>query len=841
MAATRKIVFPRFDRSSFLVLVVALGLTAIAWYAVRTSVDLYDSARFNALAKDIHDDVSFQMQTYVNTLLQTKGLFNASEEVTRAEFEEYIRTVHLLERYPGIQGVGFTLRIPARELARHLRQVRQTGFPEYRVWPQTPRDEYFSILYLEPFDWRNQRAFGYDMYTEPVRRQAMAVARDTGEPAATEKVVLVQETDTGQQPGFLIYVPLYRNGLSLGTVEERRHALVGFVYSPFRARDLFEGIFGAENAARPVDFEVYDGATVAAQQLLHDNDGKLYADNAEFVPRFKQEIKLDIAGRPWTILVYSLPAFDLQWSKYLPAAVLLVGLVVTLLLGLTMRAVRNELDSSRRSKLLLESMSDAVNVSDESGIITYTNAAQEKMFGYGPGELVGKHVSVHNAYAPEENARVVAAIIRELTTKGEWSGELQNKRKDGTLFITAARISALELAGKKYFVAVQQDVTERKRAEQALRESEARFRQMADQAPIMIWMSGPDKGCNYVNKPWLDFTGRSAEEELGDGWTQGLHADDREAFLHTYASSFDARREFSIEYRLRRRDGEYRWVLNKGVARVTADGRFVGYIGSCVDITDRKQFEEALQEAIKARDAFLSVVSHELRTPLTSLKLQAQIRKKKLEAGQAAAFTEANLAKMIETDNRQIERLHRLVDEMLDISRISAGRLTMHREAVDLCRLAREVVERLDAQFEAARCQVRLHCPAELCGTWDYFRLEQVLINLLTNAMKYGAGKPIEITLRRQDDRAVLQVRDHGMGIAPEDQQRIFERYERVESATHIGGLGLGLYIVCRILDAHGGSIRVDSTPGSGATFTAEIPLAAGAATAPADLQTTRS
>lgn len=821
VAWTRSGVTPSRWRSA-LAIAVSLVLTGIAWYAVKTSVELFDSARFDALSKEVRDDISFQMQTYINALVQTRGLYYASKDITREEFRAYVRTVQLLEKYPGIQGIGLTVRIPAAELKQHTVDVRRSGFPNYKVWPDTPRDEYFSILYLEPFDWRNQRAFGFDMYTEPTRHAAMAAARDTGQAVATARLTLVQETNVAQQPGFLIYVPLYRKGAPTDSVEARRAALVGFVYAPFRAHDLFRAVFPpGESDQQPIGFDVYDGAKPSPEALLYSYDGLA----AAHTPRFKSELKFNVAGRRWTLIVYSMPEFDLPWTGQLPNAVLTVGVLVTMLVWLMMRATRKELEASRRGDLLLQSMSDGVSVSNEQGYIEYTNPAEDNMFGYEPGELIGKHVSVQNVYAPEENLRIVNDVLRALKEKGEWTGEFENKRKDGTPFTTLARLTAIDLDGKRHFVCVQRDVTELKRAEQAVRESESRFRQVADQAPIMIWMSGLDKGYYYVNKAWLEFSGRTIEQESGFGWTDNVYADDKQQAVNIYSVAFDARKPFSTEYRLRRHDGEYRWVLNHGAPRFTPNGDFVGFIGSCMDITERKQFEQSLQEGIKARDAFLSVVSHELRTPITTLKLQAQIRKKNLETRKTGAFTEDRLARMIDVDNRQIERLHRLVDEMLDISRISTGRFEMHVEMVDLCALVRDIVERLTPQFEAAGCRITVECPEKVVGKWDHFRLEQVLTNLLTNAMKYGAGKPIEIYVEESIGRALLRVRDHGIGIARENQERIFERYERIPAAGQISGLGLGLYIVRKIVQAHGGTIHVDSAIGQGATFIVNLPL----------------
>ncbi|WP_433927047.1 AAA family ATPase [Sorangium cellulosum] len=231
------------------------------------------------------------------------------------------------------------------------------------------------------------------------------------------------------------------------------------------------------------------------------------------------------------------------------------------------------------------------------------------------------------------------------------------------------------------------------------------------------------------------------------------------------------------------------------------------------------------QEAIRRRDEFLLVASHELKTPLTSLQMQAHLMERLLGRYQRAEVAPERIDASLQVISRQIARLGRLVDELLDATRLNAGRVTLARAPVDLAALAREVVERMGQQLVSARCRVQLELDEPVVGRWDPSRLEQVLGNLLSNAMKYGAGGLIHVVVRRDEGRALLSVRDHGMGIDEADHARIFERFERAVSVQNFGGLGLGLYIVRWIVTSHGGTIRVESRPGAGATFLVELPL----------------
>lgn len=238
-----------------------------------------------------------------------------------------------------------------------------------------------------------------------------------------------------------------------------------------------------------------------------------------------------------------------------------------------------------------------------------------------------------------------------------------------------------------------------------------------------------------------------------------------------------------------------------------------------------EQERKRLEDAVQARDDFLSIASHELRTPLTSLTLQAQLRLRNLAKADTSFFSSEKLTQMLENDVKQLRRLSLLVDDMLDVSRITSGSLPLVRSEVQLCGVLDEVVSRYRALFETAGSVVRKNCAGNISGYWDRTRLEQVFTNLLSNAAKYAAGKPVEVIVEGGVKSARVIIRDQGIGISPENHERIFKRFERAVSATEISGMGLGLYIVRRIVEDHGGTIRVESELGKGAAFIVELPL----------------
>ena len=316
----------RLLRAPRLLFAGAAIVTVVVAYASYRAVSEEMRFGFERSAMQVRDLVRFRMQTYINALNQAKGFFVANRNrVSREAFHQYVQGIELFKHYPGIQGIGYAHRVAASDLAKHEAQVRAAGFKSYRVWPQATGADYFPILYLEPFDWRNQRAFGYDMFTERVRHAAMQAAWNSGRAAASGPVTLVQETETDPQPGFLIYVPLYRS--TPLTIADRPALLQGFVYAPFRAHDLFSEIFKqtggrrwAYTAVRVLDA---DGTPLYIREV----DAGIHSK-----PLFRQTWALDIAGRPWHLEVSEYRASDTLFAFLLPILILLFGFTLSFML-----------------------------------------------------------------------------------------------------------------------------------------------------------------------------------------------------------------------------------------------------------------------------------------------------------------------------------------------------------------------------------------------------------------------------------------------------------------------------------------------------------------------------
>ena len=387
------------------------------------------------------------------------------------------------------------------------------------------------------------------------------------------------------------------------------------------------------------------------------------------------------------------------------------------------------------------------------------------------------------------------------------------------------------------FAAIVADVSERRQAEAAVRASEEKFRIMADSAPVMVWITDTERRCTWVNQHWLEFTGRTLEQELGEGWIENIHPEDLARFVDVHATSADTRLPFSIEVRLKRRDGEYRWLWDIGRPLFDADGSFTGYIGSCVDITDRKQHEQEREYLLdserhargeaervnRLKDEFLASLSHELRTPLNAILGWAQL----LRVGHDDP---RELAQGLEVIERNARVQTQIISDLLDMSRILSGKIRLDIAEIDLPVLVHGAVDTVQHSADAKDITVeRFIDPSAGTIVADAGRLQQVLWNLLSNAIKFTPrGGRVTVRLERHANHVELMIRDTGQGIASEFLPHVFERFRQADASTtrKFGGLGLGLSIVKSLVELHGGVIRCHSDgPDTGASFVVTLPI----------------
>ena len=453
---------------------------------------------------------------------------------------------------------------------------------------------------------------------------------------------------------------------------------------------------------------------------------------------------------------------------------------------------------------IIESSDDAIIGANPDGTISDWNKGAELLFGYAEAEVIATSLPLLlGEPAPKE----LSDILRDLSCIANVNRyDCLCKRKDGTNFEAEVRVSPiLDTAGRNRGGSVNvRDITFRKREEALLRESESRFRLVADTAPVMIWMSGTDKLCTYFNQPWLDFTGKAFESQVGNGWAECVHPEDLKRCLATYTESFDRRETFRMEYRLRRRDGEYRWVLDSGVPQFNLDRSFVGYIGSCVDVTDNKRAEESIasvnRRLIAAQEAERARIARELHDDINQrlALLVVQIEQYSEDGTGSAGETlrPAHLSRRIGEISDDIQAIaHDLHSSKMEHLGVLVA---MRSFCADFARQ-----QGLKVDFEIDNAPLRLPHEVSLA-------LFRILQESLHNALHHSQGRHFKVELGATSDDVYLRVRDWGVGFDLESEE------------SH---KGLGLVSMRERVRFINGTIEIESKPMNGTTVLVRVPL----------------
>jgi len=686
----------KISRTAFLVLIIGLIFTGALSYSTYINLGKEEDKDFEMVCQEINTKIIARLYAHAQLLRSGAAYIIGSDKVTRTEWHDFVEKCKIDKNLPGIQGVGYSVVVPEKELAELTQTIRNEGFPYFKIYPEGKRDVYTSIIYLEPFDFRNRRAFGYDMYSEPVRRKAMEQARDNDVAALSGKVLLVQETDEDLQAGTLMYVPVYNKEKPVSTLAERREALMGWVYSPYRMNDLMNGILGrwdAVNSER-IHLQIFDNEDLTQEALLFDSQ----SGNASEEPDKTRTISLPIEfnGKKWTLYFQQSNKFEWQFSNRV-TIVLLGGLIISLLLFFLTSSLQN---TKARAQLIAE----------------------------------------------------------ELTSE--------------------------------------------------LKESEEKFKTLADTSPMAIYMStGIEQTAEYINHTFVDWFGYTIEEvpTFSQWWPLAYpnkNYRDRlqKEWQEKVGKAINTNSEIEpIEVIVKCKDGSEK-NITWGFKTIGKQNWAYG-----LDLTKRKQVEQRLIEMNENLEEMVYITSHDLQVPLISMEGYAS----ELLEDYGSELDENGKFCLLRLKNNA-QSMHNLIKSLLDISRLNTK---IHPfETFNLNVIIEKILMDLTLFVESKKANIVIEELPELYG--DKYRIETVFRNLITNALIYEGNN---ITIGAKDH--TIFVTDDGIGIPKDQLASIFKAGERLMQ-IEADGVGMGLTFCKKVIEKHHWDIWAESEgPGKGTTF----------------------
>lgn len=491
-----------------------------------------------------------------------------------------------------------------------------------------------------------------------------------------------------------------------------------------------------------------------------------------------------------------------------------------------------ELESLRRYRNLADAIPHMVWKAQADGTMDYFNGVWTECTGLSTEQSVGQ--GWRSAFHPDDLKKFLKLWRDAILKRKYFEAECRVRRAaDGAyrwclIRVVPELLGNGEIAG---WIGTNSDIHDRREAElerarllvaeqearASAEEMALRFGQLATVLPHFVWEHDTGGKRTWINNRWFEYTGQNREEAVGVGWVNYVHPEDRERVHAAWDKTLQGQAPYEVEYRVRSKEGRYRWFSGRGAPVYDSSGKVRRWVGITTDI-------QAFRDLDEQRANFLSLASHELKTPLTSIKATMQLQEAAIRRG--APLSPEQLRRILDTGIRSANRLSLLLDDLLDYSRVESGRLAIEPKFCDWGESVREAVSGHQSTIEAeGRLTLKANLAENVRGYWDVGRLRQVTDNLLGNAIKYSPNSgTIEVSLYEENDQAVFSVRDQGIGIALEDQSRIFRPFERAVETKNYGGFGIGLYVSARIVEQHKGRIEVISKKGEGSTFIVRLP-----------------
>lgn len=609
------------DLLAWFILILDLIATIWIWSAVNTTIHKNAKNKFNLRVEEITNSITERLTAYDQILKGGIGLFAAAKTpVTRDMWKTYVDTLEISKKFPGIQGIGFALKIAPEDREEHIQKIRDEGFPDYNIHPEGERAEYTSIIYLEPFDARNRKAFGYDMFSQSTRRSAMEKARDTGMTSISGKVILVQEIDEDVQNGFLMYLPFYKSGLPLETLKQRQLALVGYIYSPFRINDLMLGILG--HGVKDMDLSIYDGDSVDGDSILYQStEGSI--DEAGGKGLFVKREDIELYAHSWILAFESRPEFEKLMDSATPPFILVLGSLFSLLCFIVVHGAfttrkkalqyADEMSmalrkSEDRLRLALEGTNDGLwdwNIRTGSA---YFSPRLTEMLGYKQNELEGHVDSWKKLIHPDDAPTVMQAVEKHLNGEtAYYQTEHRLKMKSGEWLWVLDRGKVVERddAGKPLrAVGTHANMSSQKHAEVELE----KMKTAIEESPVAFVITDLNANIEFCNSFFLKTTGYAHKDVIGKNMRFLRSGKQDTAFYENLWKTILSGQVWKGEFHNKKKDGSLYWESATIAPLSGRDGQITHFVAIKEDVTERKSIQHHLELSSRFNASILNSV-----------------------------------------------------------------------------------------------------------------------------------------------------------------------------------------------------------------------------------------
>jgi len=768
------------------VLAVGLLFTWIEAMNVKRTILLDTKQEFEFACNEIKNKIITRLEVHAQILRSGSAFFESSTDVTREEWRMFIEQQRIENNLPGIQGVGFSLIIPKNQLASHEKKIRSEGFPQYAVKPAGKRDIYTSIIYLEPFADRNLRAFGYDMFSEPIRRKAMEYARDYNVASLSGKITLVQETEKDIQAGTLMYVPVYKSNLPVETIEERRIAILGWVYSPYRMNDLMNGILGGYGLieGKQYQLQIYDDSTFNSNVLMFDSRlDKNKKNNLSFTHIFQSKIVFN--NHTWFVRIVQADnsTSRIDYSKVWIVAI--AGSAVSVLLAIVFLVLANLSQTHKNYAAFFNTIDELLFVLDDQKKIIHTNKVFLNRLGYSKNELLGK--PVFEIY-PTDRRKEAAKIISEILSGNEEFCPVPVTTKSGIQIPVETRVSRGFWNGKHSIFGVAKDISK-------LTILEERFSKVFYLNPTACGLTDlDDHKFVEVNDAFCNLFGFSKDEVIGKTVSE-LGIINAEILNDSFNNPDTNGVITTAEADLKAKNGNIKHTMLLADIINVQDKRFRFTVFN--DITESKHAEDEIKRQLHEKEVLLREVHHRIKNNIASIGNLLFIHSQSISNPEALSILQDAIGrvqsmaliynKLLQTNDYQDVSVKKYLEDLIDT-------------VVNIFPQKNKMV--IDKQIDDFELDVK-----------RIFPLGTIVNELLTNVFKYAFvnrnSGSIKINLIKNKDHILLTIQDNGIGLP--------EGFDVNESK------GLGLILVKMLSQQLRASFKMESNKGTKSTLEFDV------------------